>query len=79
MEQADIMRVTYITLHGCEMAIGGSGRIVLEIDPEIKRRLYSMLALEQKTLKDWFIIVATEYIRSQQQPKLFNSSNTKQR
>ena len=37
------------------MAKGDSGRIVIEVDPDLKRRLYSALALESLTLKDWFI------------------------
>jgi hypothetical protein len=53
------------------MAIGESGRVVLEIDPQLKRRLYSALALEHKSLKDWFIGKAEEYVQAQQQPNLF--------
>ena len=56
------------------MAISGSGRVVLEVNPELKRKLYSMLALEHKSLKEWFILMAEEYIRSQQQPSLFGFS-----
>ena len=36
------------------MPVGSSGRVVIEIDQNLKRRLYSALALEQSTLKDWF-------------------------
>lgn len=56
------------------MAIGESGRIVIEIDPELKRRLYSALALENKTLKEWFIALALQHINTQQQPSLFGSA-----
>ena len=56
------------------MAIGESGRIVLEIDPELKRRLYSTLALENKTLKEWFIALAVQHIDTQKQPSLFGSA-----
>jgi predicted transcriptional regulator len=51
--------------------IGESGRIVIEVEPDLKRRLYSVLALEHQSLKDWFINRALEYVRSQQQPNLF--------
>lgn len=34
------------------MAIGRSGRIVLQVDPELKKKLYSILAMESITLKD---------------------------
>lgn len=61
------------------MAIGESGRIVLEIDPELKRRLYSMLALENKTLKEWFVALAIQHIDSQQQSSLFGSTTEKKR
>jgi hypothetical protein len=53
------------------MAVGKSGRIVLEIEPELKQRLYSALALERKTLKEWFILTAVDHIRTQQQPSIF--------
>jgi hypothetical protein len=61
-------------LHGWKlMSVGKSGRIVLEVEPELKQRLYSALALEQKTLKEWFILTANEHIRSRQQPSIFES------
>ncbi len=44
------------------MAKGNSGRVVLEIDPTLKKQLYALLALEQLTLKDWFIDKAEEYV-----------------
>lgn len=44
------------------MAKGESGRIVLEVDPELKKTLYSILAMEQQTLKDWFIGKAQKHI-----------------
>ncbi|MEQ1963150.1 hypothetical protein ABLB69_08235 [Xenorhabdus khoisanae] len=44
------------------MAKGESGRIVLEVDPELKKSLYSILAHEQQTLKDWFIDKAQKHI-----------------
>jgi hypothetical protein len=53
------------------MAIGDSGRVVLEIEPLLKRRLYAALQLERTSLKDWFIARAEQYVQSQQQPGLF--------
>ncbi len=44
------------------MAKGDSGRIVLEIDPELKKDLYAVLALEHLTLKEWFILNAESHI-----------------
>ena len=42
--------------------LGKSGRFVLEIDPQTKRRLYSKLAGEGLTLKDWFVAKAEAYL-----------------
>lgn len=36
------------------MARGGSGRIVLEVDPELKKAIYRTLDQRGQTLKDWF-------------------------
>lgn len=46
------------------MARGKSGRIVLEISPQIKRNLYLALEKNQITLKDWFVEAACSYISS---------------
>ena len=53
------------------MARGKSGRIVIEIDPKLKKELY--LALERKglTLKDWFVNQAETYIKNQDQRPIF--------
>jgi hypothetical protein len=57
----------YIT----RMARGESGRIVIEIDPEVKRRLYAALALTGSTLKDWFVQSALDFCSDAEQPRLF--------
>lgn len=44
------------------MSKGESGRLVIEVDPTLKRHLYSALAIENSTLKQWFIESATRYI-----------------
>lgn len=44
------------------MARGHSGRIVLEIDPSLKNELYSILARDGVTLKEWFIDKAEKHI-----------------
>jgi hypothetical protein len=46
------------------MSKSESGRVVIEIDPEMKRYLYSALALDQQTLKEWFVNNAKVYISS---------------
>ena len=46
------------------MARGPSGRLVLEVDPDLKRQLHAQVALEGKTFKDWFLEVADAYLAS---------------
>ena len=52
------------------MSRGASGRIVIEVAPELKRRLYNALATQELTLKDWFIRNAEDHISSITQPRL---------
>lgn len=54
------------------MARGESGRIVIEVDPALKRELYAALAIAGSTLKDWFIRSAEGYCASGAQGSLFN-------
>lgn len=44
------------------MSIGSSGRIVIEVETGIKRKLYSALNREYMTLKKWFLKSANSYI-----------------
>jgi hypothetical protein len=45
------------------MAIGQSNRIVIDLDDvELKRNLYSALAQDGRSLKDWFIDAANHYL-----------------
>lgn len=55
------------------MARGKSGRVVLEIDPELKRRLYATLENSQQTMKEWFIREAEELVYGEKQPSLFDT------
>ena len=52
------------------MPKGESGRIVVDIDPALKRRLYSVLAMDNSTLKEWFIRSAERYIEKKREPIL---------
>ena len=47
------------------MARGQSGRIVLEVKPELKNELYSAISKKGMTLKDWFVDTAEQYINNQ--------------
>lgn len=38
-----------------------SGRIVVDVDPKLKRKLYAALALSGDTLKEWFVKEAADY------------------
>jgi hypothetical protein len=53
------------------MARSASGRIVLEVDPPLKARLYIELAREGRTLRAWFIEQADAYLERAEQPALF--------
>jgi hypothetical protein len=44
------------------MARGPSGRVVVEIEPALKRALHAALAQDGRTLKDWFIARAESYL-----------------
>lgn len=50
------------------MPKGESGRVVIEVDPDLKRRLYSVLAIENSTLKSWFVEFARRYIAERETP-----------
>ena len=52
------------------MSVGNSGRIVIEVDPSLKRELYAALSLEGLTLKDWFIRQAGVFVSASAQPPL---------
>jgi|688.fasta_scaffold191551_3 hypothetical protein len=56
------------------MAIGKSGRIVINVDPEVVRRLYSALASSRSSLKDWFLKNALIFCDANQQPPLFTKT-----
>lgn len=49
------------------MAIGPSGRIVIEVDPDLKRELYSCLSADQMSLREWFLESARQYLATRSQ------------
>ena len=51
---------------------GNSGKIVVNIEPDLKRRLYAALSLSGITLKDWFKKSAAVYCDEQRQPSFFH-------
>ena len=44
------------------MSRGPSGRIVVELDPALKKRLHAAVTLDGTTLKDWFRQQAEAYL-----------------
>jgi len=52
------------------MSVGPSGRVVIEIDPGLKRGLYTALAKEGLTLKEWFVNNATTFVAQADQMSL---------
>jgi len=61
-----------------DMAVGSSGRIVIEIDPELKQELYSALSENGVNLKQWFLENAHQFLDERLQPTLpiFKHSQT---
>jgi hypothetical protein len=53
---------------------GTSGRIVIEVEPGLKNRLYAVLSLEGRTLKDWFVEKAQEQLQAPGQLRLFDTT-----
>ena len=68
----DLCNITFL---GDGVSIGASGRIVIEVPPELKRELHSLLAQDGLTLKQWFIQQAEDYISRSRQPLLFDEPN----
>jgi len=58
------------------MSKSESGRIVIEVDPEMKRFLYSALALDQQTLKEWFVDNARQYISTRLNGVVVNTKDS---
>ena len=52
------------------MSRGPSGRIVVEIEPQLKHGLYTELARNGLTLKDWLVGHAKRYIEEESQPSV---------
>ena len=50
-----------------------SGRIVVHIDPMLKRRLYAALAMENSTLKEWFTKSVERYLKEYTKSPFFES------
>jgi hypothetical protein len=60
----------WMSCHIKHMARGPSGRLVIEVDPDLKRNLHSALAADGTCLKDWFLGCVREYFTHRHQPSL---------
>lgn len=57
------------------MAIGQSRRIVIDVDKiELKRNLYSALAQDGRSLKEWFVEAAGKYLDGRMRYRQLNLS-----
>ena len=52
------------------MSIGTNGRIVIEIEPDLKQELHIALRKEGMNLKEWFLQNATDYLADRGQLRL---------
>lgn len=59
------------------MAIGKSNRIVIDLDPKLKRELYSILTKRGLTLKDWFEEEARQFINKKSNKKPYSCGKSK--
>jgi len=52
------------------VAKGSSGRLVIEIDPLIKKELYERLGEKGLNMREWFLINANAYLKQNKQSSL---------
>jgi hypothetical protein len=57
------------------MPRGPSGRIVVELNPALKREFHAALAADGITLKDWFLSRACDFITNRQRPQLLDAGS----
>lgn len=50
------------------MARGESGRIVIEVDPQLKAELHDALSSRGTTMKAWFVREAVSFLAGQNPP-----------
>jgi len=52
------------------VAKGSSGRLVIEIDPSVKKELYERLGEKGLNMREWFLINANAYLKKNKQSSL---------
>ena len=50
------------------MARGPSGRVIVEVEPALKRALHARLVVDGRSLKDWFLECAESYLDPARRP-----------
>ena len=53
------------------MSRGPSGRLVVELKPDLKQQLYVALSLDNLTFKEWLVGQVERYVSEHRQPSLF--------
>ena len=72
--RSHVTYVTYPLLLETNVAVNHkSGRLVVDIDPELKLSLHAALAADGLSLKDWFVKQARYYVDERSQPHLFTA------
>jgi hypothetical protein len=56
------------------MSVGESGRIVVELPPQMKRELHAALSHDGLTLKAWLVLRAEDYLRNRSQMSMFDGA-----
>ena len=51
------------------MSRGQSGRIVVEIDPRLKHRLYQRLEADSSTFKTWLLTQIEQFLMAPEEPQ----------
>ncbi|CAA6825816.1 MAG: Unknown protein [uncultured Thiotrichaceae bacterium] len=59
------------------MAVGASGRIVIEISPDLKQALYEQLNQDNLNLKQWFLGHVDEFLENKTQLNLSFTPSSK--
>ena len=60
--------ISYVTY--AAMSIGSSGRIVIEVEPDLKQELHAALRKEGTNLKAWFLENAQQFLSDKSQMAL---------
>jgi len=60
------------------MSVGNSGRIVIEIEPDLKKELYGNLKKDGISLKEWFLNNTKDYLVNNDQLSLPLALETKE-